>query len=97
MDTRNPESSWDDLARRAAAETPRPDIDVGLSVRRKIEAGLLTPGSRTNLLDEITRLWGMPALGAAAAAILLLAWQFAPAVREVAIAIELQSQLLAGL
>lgn len=97
MDTRNSNSSWTALADRAAAERPLPDIDVRLSVRRQIEAGLPTPRTTTSLLDEITRLWGFPALGATAAAILLLAWQLSPAVREVAIAIELQSQLLAGL
>ncbi len=97
MEPPNSNSSWDELARRAAAESPLPDIDVRLAVRRQIEAELASPRSATSLLDEITRLWGMPALGATAAATLLLAWQLAPAVREVAIAIELQSQLLVGL
>jgi hypothetical protein len=97
MATPNSNSSWQDLTRRAAAEVARPSTDVVFSVRKQIEAERTSPQRATCLLDEITRLWGMPALGATVAATLLLGWQLAPAVREVAIAIEFQTQFLAGL
>ena len=98
MDTRNSNSSWDDLARRAAAEYPQPDIDARFSVRRQIEAEALTRHHESiNLLDEIATIargrWGVTA----AAVVILLVWQFTPAVRELAFALELQSQLLTGL
>jgi anti-sigma-K factor RskA len=98
MDTRNSNKSWDDLARRAAAEHPQPDIDVRFSVRRQIEAEASTRHRESsNLLDEIATItrarWAVPA----AAAVILLVWQFTPTVRELAFALELQSQLLTGL
>jgi hypothetical protein len=98
MDTRNSNSSWDDLARRAAAEHPQPDIDVRFSVRRQIEAEASSRHRESfNLLDEIATIargrWGVTA----AAAVVLLVWQISPAVRELAFALELQSQLFAGL
>ncbi len=105
MATPNSDKSWQALAAQAADEAPPSGIDVVFSVRRQIEAELAGQKNQSSTapraLDEIATLmrglWGTPALGAAAVATLLLGWQLAPAVREVAIALEFQSQLLIGL
>ncbi len=92
-------SSWQKLLRHATTETP-PEIDVRFSVRQQIQAEFARknlPAVSPTLLDEIAALiqarWGL----AATAAALVLACQFFPAIREVALALEFQSDLLAGL
>jgi hypothetical protein len=99
MDTPSPNKSWQDLVSRANAEAP-PAIDVRFPLRQQIESELSRKTSQPaapGLLDEIAALvqyrWSL----ATAAATVLLAWQFYPAIREVAIALQFQSQLLAGL
>lgn len=101
MNSGDIDKSWGDLVSRANAESPRPAVDVGQMVRRRLETGSIppvhqaTPGVLDEIADLIRGIRGIPLAGAASAAILLLAWQTAPAIREVVIAIDLQRQLLA--
>lgn len=98
MDTPPSSNSWQDLARRAAAESP-PDIDVRALVRSHLEMERTRlPQAAPDIFDDIAALtrgwWAASAWGTAA---VLLVWQIIPALREIAFAIQLHGQLLAGL
>ena len=93
-----PNESWQNLVNRAAAEAP-PEIDIRFSLRQKIDSELARkPPQATapGILDELASLvqyrWSL----STTAATILLVWQFFPAIREVVIAFQFQSQLLAG-
>lgn len=100
---RDTDKSWETLTARAAAERPQPAIDVSLAVRKQIESepsrrpAAVSGGILNDLTDLLHGVRGIPLLGGATSATLLLVWQMMPAIREVALAIELQSQLLTGL
>ena len=100
MNSGDNDKSWEDLVSRANAESPRPVVDVGRIARRCLAEATVYPVRETapSLLDElagmIRGLWGVPFAAAASAAILILAWQTEPAIRDVATAIDLQQQLL---
>lgn len=103
MNPQDTEKSWENLISRAATESPLPDIDVRHSVRKRLEAEIARPtrgpGTVAGVLHDLGSIAcgprGLSLLGAASLVVLLLVWETAPAIREVVLAINLQSQLLA--
>lgn len=105
MDTPPPSKpSWQVLTQRARAESAPVDIDVRAAVRRQIEAEFRTcplVDSPTGILDDVWVLVrsfrGISAFGTLTLAVLGFGWIISDALGEIAIAIQVQTQLLVGL
>ncbi len=96
-------SSWQEITARANAEAP-PEIDVRLAVRRRIESELAqtpVPAANAGILDAIaayfTGIRSAVTTFAAITVLILLGWRTVPLIHDVAIAVQLESDLLTGL